>query len=148
MILRMTARILAVCTLLFHSLHIKQFSNLCTDRPVILEEGKSNIPESELEATVISEPVDAGADPSSFDLNKSVDPSSHKIWWNPEDESYSYDGCPNPPLMHDRLLSTPMLAQDQPYFYQYPPRSSQDEVNLDVSKRTTEGAELALYTLP
>jgi len=98
----------------------KQSPDLCTDRPVILEEDELNTRGSEPKVAAVFEPVDAGAD-SSFDLNKSIDPSNHEIWWDFEDECYTYnDLCPSPALRrYDGLPSTPILAQGQPYSYRH-----------------------------
>ena len=63
------------------SLHIKQPPYLYADRPVVLEDDESYIPEPVPEAVSVS--VDAGADPASG-LSKGP-------WWDAEDECYVDD---------------------------------------------------------
>jgi hypothetical protein len=84
--------------------HIKQPPNLYADRPMVLEDGKSDTPELTPQATAISISVDASADPASE--------LSQGLWWDAEDECYVNDGlCPILPLEQEWLALTPALAQ-------------------------------------
>jgi hypothetical protein len=109
-------------------------------RLVILEEDKSNAPESEPKAAAVFEPVEAGNDPS-FDLNKLIDPFSYEIWWDIEDECYAYDDlCLSPPPRHDGLPSILILTCGRPHSHLPLPRPLHDLTNQHDRHKTIRGA--------